>query len=124
MLLVKTTIGPSSIQGMGLFADEIIPSGTLVWVENNLMDRVYTEFELNQMGDLAKVRVKEYAWYDRDRSLWVLPGDDARFINHSDSPNLDGSSSQGVFAIRHILPGEELTENYRVYHMGDAPYLQ
>ena len=31
MLLVKTKIGPSEIDGIGLFADQFIPRGTLVW---------------------------------------------------------------------------------------------
>jgi hypothetical protein len=31
MLLVKTTIAPSTIHGIGLFADEFIPQGTRIW---------------------------------------------------------------------------------------------
>lgn len=31
MLLVKTRLGISSIHGIGLFADELIPKGTVTW---------------------------------------------------------------------------------------------
>jgi hypothetical protein len=31
MLNVKTKIGPSSIEGIGLFSNEYIPKNTLVW---------------------------------------------------------------------------------------------
>ena len=32
MLLVKTTIAPSSIHGIGLFADQCIPQGTRIYI--------------------------------------------------------------------------------------------
>ena len=31
MLLVDARVGPSSIQGLGLFAQEFIPKGTTIW---------------------------------------------------------------------------------------------
>ncbi len=31
MLLVKTKIGQSNISGIGVFADEFIPKGTVIW---------------------------------------------------------------------------------------------
>ena len=31
MLLVKTTLRPSEVHGLGLFADEFIPKGIAIW---------------------------------------------------------------------------------------------
>jgi hypothetical protein len=37
MLLVKTTIAPSPIHGIGLFADQFIPQGTRIWEFTTLL---------------------------------------------------------------------------------------
>ncbi|KKQ84137.1 MAG: hypothetical protein UT08_C0023G0002 [Candidatus Woesebacteria bacterium GW2011_GWB1_38_8] len=38
MILVKTKIGPSKINGIGLFANQFIPKGTLVQNVNNFLN--------------------------------------------------------------------------------------
>jgi len=37
MFLVKTYLDKSKIRGIGLFADEFIPKGTLIWKFNYLL---------------------------------------------------------------------------------------
>src|SRR3954469_1637143 len=46
MLLVKTRLGPSTIHGIGVFADEDIPRGTIVWSFNPLIDKALTDEEI------------------------------------------------------------------------------
>ena len=91
---------PSQIHGRGLFALEAIPAGAVVWAYDPAVDRI--ELEPDPNG---------YSWRVGDSH--VVPGDDARFINHSSTPNL--STTPGLspsVAARDIEPGEELTEDY------------
>ena len=49
MLVVKTKIKNSPIHGIGLFAEEFIPKGTLVWKLNKKFDLIYTKKQFNSL---------------------------------------------------------------------------
>jgi SET domain-containing protein len=58
----------------------------------------------------------------------VVQGNDARFINHSCSPNCEtqkwvvrGELAIGLFARHNIASGEELTFDYNFERYGDKP---
>jgi hypothetical protein len=40
MLLVRTTLRPSGVHGLGLFADEFIPKGFVIWRFDGHVDSV------------------------------------------------------------------------------------
>ena len=44
MLYVKTKIGQSKIHGMGLFADQFIKKGTIIWKFTPGFDLKFTKF--------------------------------------------------------------------------------
>ena len=54
MLLVRTRLGPSTIHGIGVFADEDIPRGTIVWSFNPLIDKALTDEEIEGLPALAQ----------------------------------------------------------------------
>mgnify|MGYP001583380590 CR=1 FL=1 len=121
MLTIKTKIGPSKIQGIGLFADEEIPKGTIVWKFNPLIDISLSKEELKKLSKESKEQIKKYAYLDKYSKKYVLCGDDGRFFNHSDSPNCDGNSENKIInnittALRSIKNGEELTVNYKLFY--------
>ena len=103
MLRVSTIVGQSAIEGLGCFTGEDIGEGALVWV----------------FGDTDQVmdtRPADYlTWKHCYRSKhWVLPLDNARFINFSAHPNLrEGglivNGEATLVADRYIFAGEELT---------------
>lgn len=120
MLLVKTTIGPSILHGVGLFADQFIAKGAIIWrfVEN--FDLRFTKVELESSPEHAKEFLLRYAYLSHDTGYYVLCVDDARFYNHSDTPNtagidLDDTCNEGGdIATKDIRAGEEITCNYKV----------
>ncbi len=116
MLLVRTKIGPSAIHGIGVFADEFIPKGTPVWKFYPPFDQELTEHDLEEMSESSREQVLQYSYISPATGKYVLCFDDARFLNHSDTPNLIQdfqSSPEGVdTAALDIYPGEELTCNY------------
>lgn len=118
MLLVKTSVKPSSIHGLGLFAEESIAAGTLLWRFDPLIDRIITEADLHGYPEQAIDFVDVYSEYFPELGLLVLSGDNDRYTNHSEDPNtvvvLPNGPEAEVRAARDILPGEEITCDYTV----------
>lgn len=117
MLLVRTRLGPSKIHGLGLFAAERIAEGRPVW-------RYVPGFDVLLTTAFAaeNCRPEFIARYTEECPLTrrlLLCADDARFINHSELPNV--STKVPLFdpdlideAVRDIEAGEELTMDYRL----------
>jgi len=122
MLVVKTQLKQSPIHGLGLFLAEPVSKGTLIWRFDSRIDRVYAETELAFLPESLALFVKTYGCWRRADRLWVLAGDDARFVNHADQPTLraGGNAFDDNFAARDLAVGEELTNDYR--EVCDCPF--
>ena len=120
MLLVKTTRGPSSIEGVGLFAAEFIPKGTRIWEYRDGVDQRFDESYLAQLAEDERCRLLTHCYRNPCSGIYVLCGDDARYINHSEEPNTeDIGFEEGILngegitiAARDIFPGEEIISDY------------
>ena len=124
MLLIKTFIGPSRINGIGLFTDQFIPKNSITWKITPDLDLARSAEELEKLSKIARTTFLKHAYLSTRTGLYVLCFDDARFFNHSDMPNIGDANSpdseEGVdIALRDILVGEELTCDYRLF---DARY--
>jgi hypothetical protein len=116
MLVVKTKIGPSKIDGIGLFAAQPIPKGTVVWKYDPGIDRLLSEEEVTRLAKPIQERFHNYAFFDTKYSKYMFCGDDGRFFNHSDTPNCDDGKEDITIALRDIREGEELTVDYRSFY--------
>ncbi|MGK9167408.1 SET domain-containing protein-lysine N-methyltransferase [Inquilinus limosus] len=116
MLLVPTTVGPSRIEGLGLFAAAPMAAGTEVWRWHPVFDVFVPDAEIATLPEPARDYLERYAYPAPD-----LPGglslnlDDARFMNHSDDPTLE-TVGEVCIARRDIAAGEELTCDYGAFH--------
>lgn len=129
MLAVKTVVKQSTIAGMGLFADEDIKEGTIVWEYTEKSCSVFNKEQFQVFLESYHKTEKEiiqyiltYSYYQAKLKGLILCLDDGRFVNHSEKPNLKGpahmdrdTSWQYSIACRDIKKGEELTEDYRTY---------
>jgi SET domain-containing protein len=117
MLCIKTYLSPSEIEGLGVFAAEYIHAGSLVWTFAAGIDVLFEQEQVHTLSLAAQEYLNKYAYLDCRVRKYVICGDDARFINHSSSPNLIGiypqSNPYGIdVALRDIQVGEELTSDY------------
>lgn len=116
MLLIETKLRASGIHGIGLFATAPVAAGQVVWRFTCGFDLEVDPSELDQLRTCERERLLHYGYIDRVLNRFILCCDDARFINHSASPNIASDRSidpRGVdIAIRQILPGEEITLDY------------
>ena len=108
MLLVDATVGPSSIHGLGLISRQHIPAGAAISKFEPRLDLELTQAELDALPAGAKRTYRYYSFRHIHSRNYVLSFDDDRFTNHCDDPNTNGRT-----ALRDILPGEELTYDYR-----------
>ena len=120
MLHIKTKIDPSNIHGIGLYADEFIPKGTVIWKFQEEFDQVFDPSALETLPKQAQQFLDFYAFLSRTSGRYILPTDHGKFVNHSDDPNceckyLDAHSELVSITKRDIFPGEEITENYQTY---------
>lgn len=127
MLFVKIKVGPSKIAGLGCFADEFIPKGTIIWKFVPGFDLKFTEEEIKKLPQVVQDFLANFDYVSYDNGYHILCTDNARFYNHSKAPNtagieLEGTEGEGGdIATRDINIGEEITYDYEV---GDASYAQ
>lgn len=113
MLLVPTFIAPSKIEGVGVFAEEDIPRGTLIWRLDPALDRLIRQDEIPSLEPLFQNFCERYGYpYPHDTSVLIVELDNGRFMNHSDTPNTVFSDPDAGFTIRDIAAGEEILCNY------------
>lgn len=124
MLHVRTEVKPSTIHGLGLFSTSRIKAGQRVWRFNRKLDHGFTGNYLDCLPDCVAEQIRKYSYVNSgEEGLYILCGDDARFLNfpkvdvatntYVDMPNLKlGNRMDGEYdllAARDIEAGEELT---------------
>jgi len=117
MLLIDVYIDRSPIQGIGLFARNPVPVGTLIWKVDLRFDRLIPVADVEAASGAVRAHLDRYSYFRKnDTGHVLLEADDARFINHSDNPNSDFSEGDVAHALRDIAAGEEITCNYGAFH--------
>ena len=96
--------------GHGVVAMKLIPAGTIVYVKDNL------EIEMDASHPLFHDRfyreiIDKYS-YIEPTGNYVISWDLAKYVNHSCSSNTLSTGYGFEIAVRDILPGEELTDDY------------
>lgn len=124
MLYVKTEIKPSSVHGIGHFAAEDIPKGTVISRYEKGFDIFVTKERYQTLTGPVQAFFDHYGYWSDELGGYVCSADNHRFTNHSSSPNVgtigakEGNDGDDV-ALRDIKTGEELTVDYRVF--GENP---
>jgi hypothetical protein len=112
MLTVRTRVGKSSVHGRGLFADQDIKEGQLVWEFDSQSVLEFPSKFIRNLNPKSREMVEIYGWFHRN--LVYLDLGDAKYMNHSKTPNLrSGPGKTPMVAARDIKKGEELFCDYR-----------
>lgn len=119
MYLVKTKLAPSALHGLGVFAEEFIPKGTVVWQFDPTLDHVFTEEEIASLPVMTQEYIRHHGYFSQHLGKQVMPFDNERFTNHSTNPTVGEDVTRKAelepvsVALRDINPGEEITVDYR-----------
>ncbi len=120
MLCVRTKVAPSQIEGLGLFAAEFIPRGTIVWKFISGFDMSISKEQLDLLPQPAKDHMAVYAYLSQKSGKYILGSDGGKYFNHSSMPNTksdypDDEEEVVTVASADIQPGEEITCDYNSF---------
>lgn len=112
------TVGPSAIDGQGVFAAEAIPAKRKIGeVRGEAVSVQEAQRRSRGQSRIMMIAVSQRRAIDASQSTDAL-----RFINHSCRPNAVLRLNQGrveFHSMRDIAAGEELTVNYgETHHLG------
>lgn len=113
MFLVPTFVAPSDIHGFGVFTPEPLAAGAIIWRFRGGVDLRLTREELDRLPSTLAPTLRSYC-YREEAGTYVLCGDAAKFMNHSENPTCDDDGE--VTTVRRDLgAGAELTCDYRTF---------
>lgn len=105
--------------GYGVVATEFIPAGTITWILDDL-DREFTPRQVENMP-IAYQNIIEFYSYRNNKGNLILCWDHGRYVNHSFKSTCLSTAYDFEIAIRDILPGEEITDDYGYLNIS-APF--
>ena len=123
MMLVRTYLSNSPIEGVGIYAAEPIKAGDVIWRLEPKFDVFFTQSDIEELPPHMQDFIARYSYPHMTKpGIWVLEFDNGRFMNHSEAPNTDFTHFAQGFAIRDIAAGEEITCNYHEFDF-DLPRM-
>jgi len=119
-MLVKTKIGSSKIHGIGLFADQFIKKGTVIWKFTPDFDLKFTKKQINKFPKQVREYIDKYAWLSKKSGKYCFSSDNGKYFNNSDNPNslseyYPDEDEVITKAIKDIKKGEKITDDYRTF---------
>ena len=108
----------SDEKGFGVVATRLIPKGTITWVQDE-MDRVFLPDEPEDFKPLTRELLEKYS-FRNSKGEHVLCWDIAKYVNHSFRSNCLSTAYNFEVAIRDIVAGEELTDDYGYLNLTES----
>jgi len=102
--------------GYGVFASVLIPKGTIVYVKDPLEIEI-DESTFNSYPVVLQNQIEKYSYID-ERGIRIISWDMAKYVNHCCDFNTISTGYGFEIAVRDILPGEEITDEYGLFNMG------
>ncbi len=114
MIHITYKIKKSNTHGIGLFADQDIQAGDLVYTPSPLLDVDLTQSEFDSLNVAEQREVKYYGYFNQKTSRWHVAYDAIRVLNHSPKgiANVTQDEDMVMTAFRNISEGEEILQDY------------
>lgn len=119
MLHPQTEIGAVSPDiGVGVFARAFIPKGTIVYIKDPLEISV-ADGDPRLVHPATRGIIDRYS-YTEPTGARIISWDLAKYVNHSCNPNTISTGYGFEIAIRDILEGDEITDDYGLLNIEKA----
>jgi len=123
MMHIKYKLDKSKNHGIGLFADQDIEKGQLIYSSSPVLDINITKEQFDSLRENEQKEVRYWGfWIEKDK-VWHVDFDVSKFLNHSFEPNTTQDFSKDdayLTASINIKAGEELTQNYLEFESKDV----
>lgn len=115
MLHIKYRLDKSHKHGIGLFADQDIRKGEVIYTSSPLLDLNISNDTFEKLTQAEKDEIRYWGFWIESQKVWHVDFDMSKFLNDS----FDANTSQDfehedayLLATRGIQKGEELTQHY------------
>lgn len=115
MIHITYTLGKSDKHGIGLFANQDIQKGQVIYTASPLLDMNITQEQFDSLDEREKQEILWWGFFDEPSQKWHVDFDVSKFINHSYEATLTQDTEYDeayLVATRDVKAGEELTHNY------------
>lgn len=115
MIDIKYKLKESPLHGVGLYADQDIKEGQVIYTASPVLDLNITKEQFGGLSDAEKRELRWWGFWDEPSQRWHVDFDVTKFVNHEipGSITQDTSHTEAyLVAARDIRRGEELTQNY------------
>lgn len=115
MIHVKYKLDKSNKHGIGLFADEDLKAGQLIYTASSLLDLNITQEQFDTLSEREKEEFRWWGFFDEHAQRWHVDFDVSKFINHSREGTVTQDKDHDdayLITTRDVKKGEELTQNY------------
>lgn len=107
--------------GYGVFATELIPEGTIVYVKDSLELIVSPSDYLMHSEEMKEV-IEKYSYIDENGNR-IISWDFAKYVNHCCNCNSISTGYGFEMAIRDIQKGEQITDEYGIFNLSEEMTL-
>lgn len=122
MIHIDYKLDKSTHHGIGLFTNENLSKGQVIYTASPLLDLNITQEQFNSLSDREKKEIEWWGFHIPGTNIWHVDFDVSKFVNHSTNPTItqDQNHSEAyLIASRDIKAGEELTQNYLEFESED-----
>lgn len=115
MIHIRYKLDTSAIHGIGIFADQDIQEGQVIYTASPVLDVNITQDQFDSLTEEEKREITYWGFWIESEKVWHVDFDNSKFINHSFTPSTKQDFSHPeayLVAMRDISSGEELTQNY------------
>lgn len=115
MIHIKYKLDRSKHHGIGLFTDEDLKAGQLVYTASPLLDVNITQAQFDSLSDNEREEFRWWGFFDETSQKWHVDFDVSKFINHQANGTLKQDESYKetyLVTTRDLKRGEEPTQNY------------
>jgi SET domain-containing protein len=122
MIHIKYKLRASDFHGIGLFTDQEIKKGELIYTASTLLDLNITQEQFDSLHQNEKDEILWWGFFDEPSQKWHVDFDVSKFINHSKEATVtqDENHDEAYLVATHdIKAGDELTQNYLEFESED-----
>ncbi|MFA6190436.1 MAG: SET domain-containing protein [Candidatus Staskawiczbacteria bacterium] len=114
MIHIVYKVKPSKVHGVGLFADQDIKKGDLIYTPNSLLDVDLTEEQFKKLSPSEQKEVEYYGYLNKKTNKWHVAFEMIRILNHGSNGKANVTQNEDMImtAKRGIKKGEELLQDY------------
>ena len=112
----------NEIVGLGVFATQDIPKGTITWVNDGLDIRIEKK-ALEKLPSVCQDYIEKYSYVKDPSEDCIINWDHARYMNHCCFSNTLCTAYNFDVAIVDIKKNEQITCDYRMFDPCDSEML-